>query len=193
MKIGFDFDNTIVCYDKAITTLSDVIELPKKLTRNRLFIRDYLKAQNREFEWTKFQGLLYGPGMKYAKPYEFFIEVAKNLILNSNELFIISHRTRYPYAGKKFDLHKEANFWINKNINDPIIIKQKNIFFEETIEKKINKIDELKIDIYIDDLISIINHENFPAHTKTVLFDPNNINIIFQNKISNWKEFLKYV
>ena len=193
MKIGFDFDNTIVCYDEAIHILSNNLNLPKDLMRNKLFIRNYLKSQNRDNEWTEFQGELYGPGMQYAYEYEYLTKIFEYLIGKNHTIFIISHRSRYPYCGKKYDLHSYAKKWIYKNLNSLEKILSGNIYFLETLNEKIKKIDDLKIDIFIDDLPEVICHSKFPISTRKILFDPNNTNGSILNKISNWKELSKYV
>jgi hypothetical protein len=193
MKIGFDFDNTIVCYDQAIEILSETLDLPNYLKRNKLTIRDYLRSQNRENEWTEFQGSLYGPGMVHAKPYEFFVEITQYLKDQQHEIFIVSHRSKYPYAGEKHDLHQFAKDWLNIKINSNKLIDQSNIFFLETLDSKIFKIEELKIEIFIDDLTEVINHELFPINTKSILFDPNNKKIKNENRISKWEQLINYV
>lgn len=193
MKIGFDFDNTIVCYDNAIKILSGTLKIPKKLTRDKLTIRDYLRNQNRENEWTEFQGVLYGPGMAHARPYINFIEITKYLKLYQHELFIISHRSKYPYLGEKHDLHHFARNWIEVQINSPLLINNSNIFFEEKLENKIKTIEKLKIDLFIDDLTEVINHEDFPFNTKPILFDPENRKLKFNYRISNWNQLINYV
>jgi hypothetical protein len=193
MRIGFDFDNTIVCYDQAIEILSETLELPNDLSRNKLSIRDYLRSQNRENEWTKFQGTLYGPGMQYASAYTLFFDVAYELKKNKHDLFIVSHRSKYPYSGEEFDLHKFAMNWIELQTENKIIFDVKNIYFLNTLESKIKKINELNIDLYIDDLIEVINHEIFPTKTKAILFDPWNNQIKFKNRIKNWNQLSNYV
>ena len=192
MRIGFDFDNTIVCYDQAIKILIDKLNLPEELTRSKLSVRDYLRSQNRENDWTKFQGTLYGPGMAHAKPHAFFIEVANYLKLHHHELFIISHRSKYPYAGEKHDLHQFAREWVELQINSNQLINTNNILFLETLEKKIIQIEENKIELFIDDLLEVINHKNFPKTTKSILFDPDNNNLNIVNRISNWKQLINY-
>ena len=45
MRIGLDFDNTIVCYDQAIKQLADeLLELPEDDPRTKLGLRDHLRA-----------------------------------------------------------------------------------------------------------------------------------------------------
>lgn len=193
MKIGFDFDNTIVCYDQAINILSKRLDLPEDLNRNKLSIRDYLRSQNRENEWTEFQGALYGPGMQHAKLYDFFVENAIALKIQQHELFIISHRSKYPYSGEKHDLHKYARLWLKNIFKTDQLICDSNIFFLETLENKIRKIEELKIDVFIDDLVEVIKHEIFPSETKYILFDPYNKKPNFKNRISSWNSLMNHV
>jgi phosphoglycolate phosphatase-like HAD superfamily hydrolase len=113
MRIGLDFDNTIVCYDQAVKRAADqVVNLPAELERTKKKVRDYLRLNSREPEWTAFQGELYGPGMQYARPYEGAIETMHQLIADGHELVIISHRSRHPYAGPRHDLHAAARTWV---------------------------------------------------------------------------------
>lgn len=191
MKIGLDFDNTIVCYDNAIRILSKELNLPLSLNKSKIEIRDYLRIQDRETEWTKFQGELYGPGINFANLYENCKETIKKLNNNQHELFIISHKTKYPYEGVQYNLHKFANNWIEKNISQDIIKKNK-IYFLETLDEKINIINLLQIDIFIDDLPEVINHINFPKYTKGIIFDPDKKFITYHNRITNWGEIFNY-
>ena len=117
MLIGLDFDNTIVCYDQAIAILADeLFDLPPNISRTKLGLRDYLRSENREPEWTAFQGELYGPGMKYAVAFQGAQSVMKQLKSLGHRLEVISHRSRYPYAGTQYDLHKSARAWIANNL-----------------------------------------------------------------------------
>ena len=80
MLIGLDFDNTIVCYDRAIAHLAETLpDLPADLPRTKLTLRDFLRRSNREPEWTAFQGSIYGPGMTFADPFAQALEVMQTL------------------------------------------------------------------------------------------------------------------
>ena len=81
IKLGLDFDNTIVCYDAAIEVLAEeMFDLPPEVPRTKLGLRNYLRAEGREPEWTVFQGELYGPGMRHAQPFEGAIETMLQLV-----------------------------------------------------------------------------------------------------------------
>ena len=200
MIFGFDLDNTIVCYDK----LFKKVALEEELIPNNLYpfkdsIKNYLINNNKEKEWTMLQGKVYGARVFEAEVYEGIKEVFKLLTSRNISIYIISHRTKYPFLGEKINLHKSALSWLeNKNFfNDTLInLSKKNVFFEESKDKKIKRIINLNCNFYIDDLIEIL--EKLPNKINKFLFSPlnkeisiNNINIV--NKINNWKNFLRVI
>ena len=80
MRIGLDFDNTISLYNKSIKVLAhQFIDLPSSVELSKHGIRDYLRANDREKEWTRFQGELYGPGMDHALIQEGALRTMKEL------------------------------------------------------------------------------------------------------------------
>ena len=200
MIFGFDLDNTIVCYDK----LFKKVALEEELIPNNLYpfkdsIKNYLINNNKEKEWTMLQGKVYGARVSEAEVYEGIKEVFKLLTSRNISIYIISHKTKYPFLGEKINLHKSALSWLeNKNFfNDTLInLSKKNVFFEESKDKKIKRIINLNCNFYIDDLIEIL--EKLPNKINKFLFSPlnkeisiNNINIV--NKINNWKNFLRVI
>ena len=61
MIIGFDFDNTIINYSKSFTKLAKLKNLvPEKINKDKISIRNYLRKNNIEDEWTILQGEVYG-------------------------------------------------------------------------------------------------------------------------------------
>ena len=175
MRIGLDFDNTIVCYEKAITLLaSELFELPQDMPRTKLGLRKFLRATNREHEWTEFQGQLYGPGMSYAEPFDSAIETMQALVMNGHDLLIISHRSRAPYAGTPFDLHAAANAWITLHLQSAGLFISNNsaVSFLETREEKVARISELRCKAFLDDLPEVLLTKGFPEEVLGVLFDP---------------------
>lgn len=178
MIIGLDFDNTIVCYDQAIIKLSQSIpDLPPSLSRTKLGLRDHLRATGREAEWTAFQGTLYGPGMEHAEPFEGALETMLQMVADGHRLVIISHRSRYPYAGTPHDLHAAARAWVAQRLQSLGLFLSKldhasAVNFLETREEKIAMIGKLACDVFLDDLTEVLNDEHFPCRTMPVLFDP---------------------
>ena len=193
MNIGLDFDNTIVCYDQAISFLADkIFDLPDDVNRTKIGVRDYLRSEGREPEWTAFQGELYGPGMIYAQPFPESIITMKKLEERGHNLFIISHRSKLPYAGKRHDLHEAARNWISTRLQSAGLFKadENAINFLETKKDKIKKIAETMCDVFVDDLPDILDCADFPATTEGILFSPNVpvVNSSTRRVVSTWKE-----
>ncbi len=170
MRIGIDFDNTIICYDTVFNTVAlEKGLIPATLEKGKNFVRDYLRAQDREDDWTKLQGYVYGKRLddaglyKGVKPFLSFCKHEKV------ECIIVSHKTKYPYAGEKYPLQDAALKWIEK--------KRLGIdaHFELTMERKAERIRKLECTHFIDDLpefLKILARDDL----KTILFDPHNRN-----------------
>ena len=185
MRIGLDFDNTIVCYDEAIKLLAEKIQdLPPAMVVSKLGLRDFLRSEGREEEWTRFQGELYGPGMLHAKPYEGAINAIKELKANGHQVFIVSHRSRFPYAGRRYDLHFYARKWIAANLAPHNLFRDldgsrdcsDSSYFLESKHEKLTMIKELDCNVFVDDLVDVLKHSDFPDKTLSILFDPSHEN-----------------
>jgi len=175
MRIGLDFDNTIVSYDGLFhkVALENGI-IPQDTPVNKLAVRDYLRNVNQEVLWTEMQGYVYGARMDEANPYPGLIEALSSLKLRGHQLFIISHKTKYPYVGEQYDLHQASLAWITSHLqylNLPLI-EPSCIFFNATKDEKIQKISQMECDIFLDDLPEILLAAQFPAKTRRSLFDP---------------------
>ncbi len=173
MLVGLDFDNTIVCYDKAIARLADeLFDLPSDLSRTKLALRDFLKQANREAEWTAFQGALYGPGMAYAEPFEQALQTIQALKHMGHSLCIVSHRSLRPYAGPAYDLHAAARAWADEWLANSDLIANGLTHFYETREQKIAAIRDLGCNVFLDDLPEVLEDKHFPSTCWAILFDP---------------------
>ena len=193
MHIGFDFDNTIVCYDAAIAVLAEeLFDLPPELPRTKLGLRDHLRGADREPEWTAFQGELYGPGMRHAHPFEGAIETMLQLVAAGHGLVIVSHRSRRPYAGEPHDLHAAARNWVAERLQSAGLFAEDNatVNFLETRQEKVARIAELGCQAFLDDLPEVLAAPDFPASSTGILFDPSGSTSApqGQHRISAWKQ-----
>tara|TARA_B100000161_G_scaffold244598_1_gene198976 strand:+ start:243 stop:854 length:612 start_codon:yes stop_codon:yes gene_type:complete len=158
-KIGIDFDNTIVVYNNLFHKIAFENKLiPAELPKNKIIIRDFLRSQNKDHEFTKLQSEVYGNRILDA-------ELAPNIfqsllkIKDEFKIIIISHKTKYPYSGPKYNLHKAALSWLEKNnflSRDGLNLKYEDIFFEPTKELKIDTINNSGCSYFIDDLPDIL-------------------------------------
>ncbi len=176
MKVGIDFDNTIVSYDSLFYKVAlELGVIPEEIDRTKISVRDFLRKNNKNDIWTSIQGMVYGEKMIEAEVYEGFIEFIKFLKSEKFDFCIISHKTKYPFIGKKTNLHNAALNWIQKflNIDNQILIKDELIYFEDTKELKVDRIISEKCDVFIDDLPEIFEIPSFPDFVNKYLFDPN--------------------
>ncbi|WP_443645055.1 HAD family hydrolase [Candidatus Ponderosibacter sp. Uisw_141_02] len=173
MKIGIDFDNTIVNYETLFFEIASKLGLlPAGIATSKNSVKGFLKGAGRDDEWTKLQGEVYGYYIKDAPPFENCIEVLKNLARDGHEVFIVSHKTKYPYVGEKYDLHMAANRWIENNLlnNGAIRIPKQNITFNNHLIQKIEKISKLGLDVFVDDLVDVLEHPAFPKNVNKIHF-----------------------
>ena len=191
MKLGLDFDNTIVCYDTAIAVLAEeLFNLPDEVPRTKLGLRDHLRAAGREPEWTAFQGELYGPGMRHAQPFEGAVETMIQLVAAGHELVIVSHRSLRPYAGEPHDLHAAARAWVAERLQSKGLFAEDSgsMNFLETRQEKVARIAELGCQAFLDDLPEVLEDPGFPAKAAGILFDPSGDSATLEGRrrISAW-------
>jgi hypothetical protein len=176
MRIGFDFDNTLISYDKLFHRVaSDKGLLVDKIPELKNSVRDYLREKNQEEVWTRLQGEVYGNRILEAEAFHGMKSILKELSNRGLPMYIVSHKTRKPYLGKQYDLHNAARDWLKKQgffDSKKTTIPKDNIFFEITKEAKIEKICSLRCTHYIDDLPEIL--EMLPDNIDKILFSPSN-------------------
>jgi len=197
MILGIDFDNTIINYENVFKSLARKKKLiPVNFNKDKNSIRNYLRRKKREDEWTILQGEVYGKSIMEAEIFEGFKDTILLLSQENIKIKIISHKTKYPYLGEKIDLRVAAKKWMEVNIFRNLSlpnISKRDVFFENSIEDKINKILELKCDIFVDDLPEIL--DLLSDNIKKVLFTKK-INKKYSSKfeiLNNWKNFHKLI
>jgi hypothetical protein len=176
MRIGIDFDNTIVCYDQVFHAAARERELiPVEVPVSKEAVRNYLRSIDREEDWTKLQGYVYGPRMRDALPFagvmEFFARCAEAQL----PVWIISHKTRYPFQGPQYDLHESARQWIADHgllDADRVGLPADHVFFELTKAAKLERVQQVGCTHFIDDLPEFLAEKDFPKGVQRILFDP---------------------
>ncbi|MCX7181030.1 MAG: haloacid dehalogenase-like hydrolase [Proteobacteria bacterium] len=175
MRIGLDFDNTIVSYDvlfHKVAREQDVV--PPDTPVNKVAVRDTLRRIGREEVWTEMQGTVYGARMDEALAYPGVIEFLRWAGQVGHELAIVSHKTKHPFLGPQYDLHAAARAWVERHLieNGSPLIPLGQVFFELTKEEKLARIGDFGCDVFLDDLPEILQASGFPASTRRILFDP---------------------
>ena len=197
LHIGLDFDNTIVLYDEIFYHYA----LKKKyidpnIPKTKKAVRYALIKKNQEHIFTEIQGIVYGKLIKNAPLQSGFINSLTLLSKMDCKISIVSHKTKYPIIGEKFNLHESALNWLKNNQvinNKDFILKEENIFFEETEIQKINRIKEIKCTHYVDDLKKILL--KLPKNISKIHFTNEKISDIKNQEnndfyyLDNWDNF----
>ena len=172
VRIGVDFDNTVVCYDGVFRTVgvsSGILRADAPATKGA--IRDSLREAGREDDWTRLQGEVYGPGMARATAFSGALEFFERCRREGVDVAIVSHRTRHPYLGERRDLHEAARDWCGQ-VGLAALLPADRIFFEETKQAKLTRIAALGFTHFVDDLPEFLAEPDFPDDTQRILFDP---------------------
>lgn len=174
MRLGFDFDNTLISYDQLFHRVAlDTALILAGMPPQKNAVRDYLRQQGREEEWTRLQGEVYGGRILEAEPYQGMKTTLKELSDRQISMCIVSHKTRTPYLGESWDLHAAARSWLTQQgffDANGLAWSEDQVFFELTKEAKIVRIIALGCTHYVDDLPEIL--AMLPDSVEKILFAP---------------------
>lgn len=174
MVLGVDFDNTIVRYDELFHQVA--VErglIPADLNPRKNDVRDFLRRQHREQDWTELQGSVYGPRMAEARPFPGVLEFFSRAVKSGLELYVISHKTRTAVLGPAYDLQQTARNWLTaQGFFDParVGLSPDCVRFGATRAQKIRHIREAGCTHFIDDLEETFLEETFPPGVVKILF-----------------------
>ncbi|MDD3312110.1 hypothetical protein [Pseudodesulfovibrio sp.] len=176
MRIGIDFDNTIVCYDQVFHKVAlEQGLIPADLPATKERVRDHLRATGREPAWTAMQGHVYGERMADVDPFPGALAFFRACRERDIAVFVISHKTRTPYAGPPHDLHAAALGWMDDHgFFDPerLGLTREHVFLEPTKRDKLLRIGAQQCTHFIDDLPEFLAEAEFPASARRIHFAP---------------------
>jgi hypothetical protein len=114
--------------------------------------------------------------------------------MKSTSIFIVSHKSRFSAKNKK-DLIEPATIWIENVIRRDLGAIKIPFFFEKTREAKIQKIKDLKLTHFVDDLPEIFVDDLFPKHLKSFLLcDESSLEMPRSViRVGNCREILEHV
>jgi hypothetical protein len=175
IRLGLDFDNTLISYDRLFRQVAlEQGLIPEETPPQKNAVRDYLRQQNREEEWTALQGEVYGSRILDAEPYPGMRAALDAVSAKRVPMCIVSHKTRTPYRGPPCDLHGAARSWLTQegfHASDGLAWSPDQVHFEPTKEAKVARIVALGCSHYVDDLPEIL--AMLPDGIAKILFAPN--------------------
>ena len=194
-NLGIDLDNTIIDYSTSIINLAK-IEYGINLKANTDLKKDFKRliiSKFNENEWTRAQGLLYSEYMNLANLYDGFLPNLAELKTTFDNVYIVSHKTKFPYIGSEIDIREKAMNWIMENIVSDVgmpIFRENHVYFESTINEKIQRISERECKIFIDDLPDIL--VKLPFNLEGILFGTRT-NEVSHINFDNWHDLVRYL
>ncbi|GJL53182.1 MAG: hypothetical protein NPIRA02_03140 [Nitrospirales bacterium] len=197
MIVGLDFDNTIVSYDALFQQMAIEEKLvPNSIPPTKTAIRDYLRHIGKENFWTELQSRAYGPFLKRAIPFPGVFEFLSHCRKADISIYVVSHKTQFPYQGTQYNLHESALEWMFQQgfmCQEKYGLSEDRVFFEPTATGKCYRIRSLKCDVFLDDLPEFLLSVEFPSSVHRVLFDPHQRTSSFQGlaRVGSWREFLQ--
>lgn len=177
MRIGIDFDNTIVNYDHVFSTEARARGLiDNGFTGAKTEIRDHIQSlDDGELEWQRLQGRVYGALMAEARLIEGVGDFLNQSREKDHETFIVSHKTQFGHHDpERVDLRQTAMTWMETCgfFDGGYGLKPESVFFEPTRKEKVARIEALGCSHFIDDLIEVFNEPDFPDGVEKLLFHP---------------------
>lgn len=172
MKIGIDFDNTIVDYTGVFYQAARQWGIvPTYIGSTKEAVKHYLIGRDQEPLWTELQGKVYGQAIQSAKPYEGCKEVLSSWKKKGVELHLISHKTRYPIIGDKLDFHLAADEWLKAQSLYELF---DSVNYCPQKSQKIQTINTKQVDYFVDDLLSVLTDVSLSPLINKIWFTQNN-------------------
>jgi hypothetical protein len=178
LRLGIDFDNTLIAYDRVFLAQARARGLlPAQFRGNKQAVRDTIRLlPDGEVAWQRLQGHVYGQGIDAATLFPGVDRFLRRCRRAGHTVFIVSHKGEYAnYDPMRVNLRAAALDWMEaRGFFDPrkYAIARANVFFEGTRTEKLARIAALGCTHFIDDLVEVLTDRDFPPGVARVLFDP---------------------
>ena len=179
MRIGLDFDNTIIRYDEVFLAAARERGLiPDGFVGAKQAIRDAIRlTPDGEIAWQRLQGFVYGAGVGAAEAFPGLDRFLAETKRRGDTVLIVSHKTEFGhYDPDRVDLRAASRRWMETTgffAVDGFAIAPGNVFFEPTREEKLRRIRAVECDVFVDDLIEVLEDADFPPGVDKILFGSN--------------------
>jgi hypothetical protein len=176
LRIGLDFDNTIITYDAVFLAIARKRGLVgADFTGRKQTIRDTIRLlPDGELSWQKLQGQVYGKGLAQAEMVEGVDSFLRRCRENNVPIVIVSHKTEFGhYDPDRINLRDAARAWMSTRgffHGAGYGIAPDAVYFENTRQDKIARIAQVGCTHFIDDLEEVLSDPTFPSGVERILF-----------------------
>jgi hypothetical protein len=195
LRLGVDFDNTLIAYDRVFLSEARARELvPARFRGNKRAVRDAIRLlPDGEVDWQRLQGHVYGKGIDAATLFPGVDRFLRRCRQAGHTVFIVSHKTQYANCDPtRVNLRAAAFGWMEaRGFFDPrkYAIARGSVFFEGTRAEKLARIAALGCTHFIDDLVEVLTDRDFPPGVARVLFDPaRGVRPVGMRACASWRE-----
>jgi hypothetical protein len=176
LRIGIDFDNTIIAYDEVFCAAAkDCGLLEAAFVGRKQAVRDAIRLlPDGELAWQRLQGLVYGKGIAGATIIPGFEAFLRRCRASGYWVYVVSHKTEYGhYDPDRINLRQAARGWLIARglLDGELGIPPDNVFFENTRADKLSRITALSCTHFIDDLQEVLIDPAFPPNVTRILLD----------------------
>jgi hypothetical protein len=176
MRIGIDFDNTLITYDDVFfSTARDGGLIDANFRGGKQAIRDAIRLlPEGDLAWQKLQGQVYGKGLARATMVAGVDAFLRRCRREQCSVLIVSHKTEFGhYDPDRVNLREAALAWMTAQRffrESGYGISAKDVFFEGTRAEKLARIATLDCTYFIDDLEEVLSDPAFPPDVTRILF-----------------------
>lgn len=175
MRIGLDFDNTIIRYDDAfrLTAKQRGLISPASLG-SKQEVRDAIRRlPDGELEWQALQGYVYGKGIGGATLFPGVLDFLQRARAHGDTVLIVSHKTEHGHFDPdRVNLRHAALGWMEKNgffTDQRFSMRVDHVYFASSRSEKVARIGYLKCDVFVDDLEEVLIDAGFPSFVRRIL------------------------
>ena len=175
LRIGIDFDNTIIAYDDVFCIAAKACGLiHPEFSGSKQAVRDAIRLlPDGELAWQRLQGQVYGKGIGGAKMVVGVESFLRRCRAEGCAVVVVSHKTEYGHFDiDRVNLRKAALDWMagQELLGGDYGIALANVYFESTRADKLARIATLSLTHFIDDLEEVLGDPDFSPNVERILF-----------------------
>lgn len=175
LRIGIDFDNTIITYDDVFRAAAKARGLiGADFAGSKQAVRDAIRLlPDGELAWQRLQGQVYGKGIGGAKMVAGVAAFLHRARSEDCAIVVVSHKTEYGHFDPdRVNLRTAALEWMaGQGLFDGAHgVALANVYFESTRAEKLKRIAALSLTHFIDDLEEVLTDPDFPSDVERILF-----------------------
>jgi hypothetical protein len=176
MRIGLDFDNTIIRYDDVFREVAIKRGLVSpNFSGTKQQVRNAIRLlPDGEHQWQALQGYVYGKGIQSATLFAGLADFLRRARAHGDTILVVSHKTEHGHFDlARVNLRGAAMQWMEGQgffAERGFSLLPGNVHFASSRSEKLSRIGDLACDVFIDDLEEVLADPEFPSFVRRILF-----------------------